>query len=112
MGVGGVVLFLGAGRGALRVITTRAGGRSLWLGAACVVAYPLAFYTSMSDAGVAVGVPLSIGSAPIVTALFERIVHGRMLTRRWVATVVVSVIGAAALGYSGADLGNRGRRKL
>jgi DME family drug/metabolite transporter len=62
IGIGGIALFLGARRAALRLITTRAGGRALWLGAGFVVAYPLAFYTAMADAGVAIGVTLSIGA--------------------------------------------------
>ena len=56
MGVGGAALFIGAGRSALRLITSRVASPALWLGAGCVIAYPLAFYTSMADAGVAIGV--------------------------------------------------------
>ncbi|WP_249020591.1 DMT family transporter [Conexibacter sp. S30A1] len=104
MGIGGIALFLGARRAALRLITTRAGGRALWLGAGFVVAYPLAFYTSMADAGVAVGVTLSIGAAPIAAALIERFRHGRRLTRRWVATVAIALLGAALLGTGRAEL--------
>lgn len=108
MGIGGIALFLGAGRAALRLITTGAGGRALWLGAGCVVAYPLAFYTSMSDAGVAIGVTVSIGSAPIAAALIERLRHGRHLSRGWAATVAVAVVGATLLGTGQADFGHRG----
>ena len=60
MGIGGVALFIGAGRGAIRLITSGVARPALWLGAACVVVYPLAFYTSMADAGVAIGVTLSL----------------------------------------------------
>jgi drug/metabolite transporter, DME family len=108
MGIGGIALFLGSRRAALRLITTRAGGRVLWLGAGFVVAYALAFYTSMSDAGVAIGVTLSIGSAPIAAALIERFRHGRHLSRAWAATVAVAVVGATLLGTSQAHLGHRG----
>ncbi|MER5477720.1 EamA family transporter [Streptomyces sp. NPDC002734] len=66
------------------------------LGALSVGAYPLAFYTSMHLAGVAVGTVVSIGSAPLASALVERVADGRRLTRRWTA--------AAALGLSGTVL--------
>ena len=107
MGIGGIALFLGSRRAALRLITTRAGGRALWLGAGFVIAYPLAFYTSMSDAGVAIGVTLSIGSAPIAAALIERFRHGRHLSRAWAATVALAVVGAMLLGTGQAN-GHRG----
>ena len=77
MGIGGIALFIVAGRSALRLITSGAARPTLSVGAGCVVAYPLAFYTSMADAGVAIGVTLSIGGAPIVAALIERVRHGR-----------------------------------
>jgi drug/metabolite transporter, DME family len=104
MGIGGIALFLGALRAALRLIRTGDGGRALWLGAGLVVAYPLAFHTSMADAGVAIGVTLSIGAAPVAAALIERLRHGRRLTRGWTATVAIAVIGATLLGAGRADL--------
>lgn len=108
MGIGGLALFIAAGRSALRLITSRVGGSALWLGAACVVAYPLAFYTSMADAGVAIGVTISIGGAPIVAALLERVRDGRPLSRQWAATVAVALIGATLLGTQGTHLGHGG----
>ncbi|MGO9790504.1 MAG: DMT family transporter [Solirubrobacteraceae bacterium] len=108
MGIGGIALFIVAGRSALRLITSGAARPTLWVGAGCVVAYPLAFYTSMADAGVAIGVTLSIGGAPIVAALIERIRHGRTLSRRWAASVAVALIGAILLGTQGAHLGHGG----
>jgi drug/metabolite transporter, DME family len=108
MGIGGAALFIGAGRSALRLITSGVARPALWLGAGCVVAYPLAFYTSMADAGVAIGVTLSIGGAPIVAALLERVRHGRRLSRQWAATVAVALIGAILLGTQGARLGHGG----
>ncbi len=104
MGIGGIALFLGSRRAALRLITTSAGGRALWLGAGFVVAYPLAFYTSMADAGVAIGVTLSIGAAPIAAAAIERFRHGRQLSRGWAATVAIAVIGATLLGIGRTEL--------
>jgi DME family drug/metabolite transporter len=108
MGIGGIALFLGSRRAALRLIATGTGGRTLWLGADCIVVYPLTFYTAMVDAGVAIGVTLSIGSAPIAAALIERVRHGRRLSRGWAATVAIAVIGATLLATGRADLGQRG----
>jgi drug/metabolite transporter, DME family len=104
MGIGGIAMFVGAYRGAVRLIASGAGGRTLWLGAGFVVAYPLAFYTSMADAGVAIGVTLSIGAAPVAAAVIERFRHGRRLSRRWAATVAIAAIGATLLGTGRADL--------
>lgn len=103
MGIGGIAMFVGAYRAAVRLIAS-GGGRRLWLGAGFVVAYPLAFYTSMADAGVAIGVTLSIGAAPVAAAVIERFRHGRRLSRRWAATVAIAAIGAALLGTGRADL--------
>lgn len=108
MGIGGIALFLGSRRAALRLITTNPSGRTLWLGAGFIVVYPLAFYTSMADAGVAVGVTLSIGSAPVAAALIERFRHGRRLSRGWAATVAVAVLGAALLATGRGSLDHRG----
>ena len=108
MGIGGIAMFLGARRAAAHLITSGGGGRTLWLGAGFVVAYPLAFYTSMSDAGVAIGVTLSIGAAPIAAALIERFRHGRPLSRGWAATVAIAIIGATLLGTGRVDLVHHG----
>ena len=58
----------------------------------------------MADAGVAIGVTLSIGAAPVAAAVIERFRHGRRLSRRWAATVAIAAIGAALLGTGRADL--------
>ncbi|WP_437023407.1 DMT family transporter [Streptomyces sp. enrichment culture] len=94
MGVGGLLQALIAAprirREAPRLRTHRG---VVLLGALSVGAYPLAFYSSMRLAGVAAGTVVSIGSAPLVSALIERVVDGHRLTRRWMA--------GAALGLSG-----------
>lgn len=108
MGIGGLAMFASASRSALHVISAHAQRRILWLGAGAVVVYPLAFYTSMSEAGVAIGVTLSIGAAPIVAALIERLRHGRRLSRGWTATVAIAIIGAMLLGAGRPDLNHQG----
>lgn len=75
--------------------------RSKWptvaLGALAVALYPLAFYSSMHLAGVAVGTVVSIGSAPLASAVVERVVDKRPFTARWTAGAVLGVSGAVLL---------------
>lgn len=71
--------------------------RTVALGALAVALYPLAFYSSMHLAGVAVGTVVSIGSAPLASAVVERVVDKRPFTRRWVGGAVLGVMGAALL---------------
>ena len=56
--------------------------RTLAVSAVAVAVYPLAFYSSMRLAGVAVGTVVSIGSAPMAAALIERVIDRRPLSRR------------------------------
>ncbi|MFE7329305.1 DMT family transporter [Streptomyces sp. NPDC057565] len=97
MGLGGLLqALIAAPRIRREAPRLRAQKGVVLLGAIAVGAYPLAFYTSMHLAGVAAGTVVSIGSAPLASALIERVVDGRRLTRRW-------MIGAA-LGLSGTAL--------
>lgn len=103
MGVGGLLQALVAAR---RVAAERTGLRAqrgvVLLGALAVGAYPPAFYSSMHLAGVAVGTVVSIGSAPLASALIERAVDGRRLTRRWTAGASLGLAGTALLCAAGA----------
>lgn len=72
-------------------------------GVIATAAYPLAFYTSMAYAGVAVGVTATIGFSPIAAALFERVFTGRKLSVRFVAATCAAVAGVAVLGATGVD---------
>lgn len=71
--------------------------RPILLGAVAVAVYPLAFYSSMRLAGVAVGTVVSIGSAPLASAVIERVVDRHALTGRWVIGAVLGLAGAALL---------------
>lgn len=73
------------------------------VGALCVAAYPLAFYSAMHLAGVAVGTVVSIGSAPLAAAALERWRDGRRLTRRWVAGAGLGIGGVLLLGLGHGD---------
>lgn len=82
--------------------------RTLVLGAIAVAAYPLAFYSSMHLAGVAVGTVVSIGSAPLASAVVERLVDKRPFTRVWAVGAVLGVAGALLLSFADTGHGNTG----
>jgi DME family drug/metabolite transporter len=67
------------------------------LGALSVAIYPLAFYTSMRLGGVAVGTVVSLASAPLASAVLERLVDGTALSRRWMLAVGLAVAGSTVL---------------
>ncbi|MCU1516809.1 MAG: permease, partial [Pseudarthrobacter sp.] len=75
----------------------RSGWRTVALGAVAVALYPLAFYSSMQLAGVAVGTVVSIGSAPLASAVIERVVDKRRFTRSLAVGAVLGVTGAVLL---------------
>lgn len=70
------------------------------LGAAAVAVYPLAFYSSMHLAGVAVGTVVSLASAPLASGLIERLVDGRRLRRSWLLAAALGIAGSAVLCLS------------
>lgn len=118
MGVGGLL----QAAAALRVMRAhRPGLAAQWptlaIAAAAVAVYPLAFYTSMRLAGVAVGTVVSIGSAPMAAALVERVVDRQPLSRRWALGATTGVLGVLALalaraGEGSAASGGAGARPL
>jgi DME family drug/metabolite transporter len=98
MGVGGLLQAATARRLLHRHAATLRNRRGLvLLGAVAVAVYPLAFYSSMRLAGVAVGTVVSLGSAPLASALVERLVDGQRLSRRWLAAAGTGVAGMVLL---------------
>lgn len=53
--------------------------------------YPLAFYASMRYAGATVRTVISIGSAPLLSALIEYRFDGVRLTKQWMYGAAVGV---------------------
>lgn len=101
MGIGGVLLFvtsIRAARGVFADVTSR---KWILVGAVGVVVYPLAFYSSMDLAGVAIGNVVSLGSGPVFAALFEWSWERHRLTVRWLVATVIAVIGIAVLSAVG-----------
>lgn len=98
MGIGGLLQGLIAAATIFRqhVLITR-NWHFLLTGAVAVAVYPLAFYASMRYAGVTVGTVISIGSAPILSALIECRLDGLRLTRQWMCGAGVGVTGMVLL---------------
>jgi DME family drug/metabolite transporter len=109
MAIGGLLLFAVTPRLSWAALRSRATRGWLLAGGACVVAYPLAFYSSMSLAGVAVGNVVSLGSAPVFAAVLERVVEGHRLRAAWWITTCLALSGVVLLGTAGpAHSGARG----
>lgn len=70
---------------------------SVLTGAVAVAVYPLAFYASMRYAGVTVGTVISIGSAPLLSALIEYRFEGTRLTKQWMCGAALGVAGMILL---------------
>ena len=99
--IGGVLLFLVSARASLAAIRDR---RSLvWLavGAVGVFVYPLAFYSSMRLAGVAIGTVVSLGAAPVFAAVIEFVVDRRRVSVRWAVAAAIAVAGVVLLAAGG-----------
>ncbi|MGC8528388.1 DMT family transporter [Acidiphilium sp.] len=109
MGIGGLLQALLAAPRILRDLPALARhGGLLAAGGVAVALYPLAFYSSMRLSGVAVGTVVTLGSAPIFSALIERVLAGTRLSGRWVAGALPGIAGMALLAFSepGAEAGD------
>ncbi|WP_245766355.1 DMT family transporter [Sulfitobacter brevis] len=113
MGIGGLAQALFALRGITRARAELWHHRRLVLvGALAVAVYPLAFYGSMRLAGVTVGTVITIGSAPLLSAVIEYLLDHTRLTARWIAGASIGLVGmvlislaerVSDLGIIGAD---------
>lgn len=82
-------------------------------GALAVAVYPLAFYSLMHLAGVALGTVVSLASAPLAAGVLEGVGHRTPLSRWWMLAAALGVTGSALLclakmsqgsGHSGTTL--------
>jgi DME family drug/metabolite transporter len=100
MAVGGLLLFIASARRAVAVVVDRGARRWLAVGAVAVVVYPLAFYSAMDAAGVAIGNVIALGSGPVFAALLEWVVERRALSARWAVATAVAIAGVALVSMS------------
>ncbi len=101
MTFGGLLLFLVSARPAMAAIRDASSRPWLLLGALGVVAYPLAFYSSMDLAGVAIGNVVSLGTGPVFAALLEWLFERRRLSRLWAGCTAAAITGVALLALGG-----------
>lgn len=101
MAIGGALLFAVSARGALAAIRRADARRWLLIGAVGVVVYPLAFYSGMDLAGVAIGNVVALGSGPLFAALLELVVDRRPLSRQWMLGASAAIVGVALLVVGG-----------
>lgn len=101
MAFGGLLLFVVSASGSLAAIRDRAARPWLLVGAVGVFVYPLAFYTSMDLAGVAVGNVVALGSGPVFAAIFEWLWERHRLSVRWLVCTLIAVAGVVILSVSG-----------
>ncbi len=101
MAFGGLLLFVVSARASLVAIGDSACRRWLLVGSLGVVVYPLAFYSSMNLAGVAVGNVVSLGTGPVFAAIIEWVVERRRLTPLWTASTAVAIVGVGLLALGG-----------
>ena len=98
MGIGGLLQAALAARGIARHrANMRRHAGLLILGAVSVAIYPLAFYASMRLAGVTIGTVVTIGAAPLMTALIEYLTQRTRLDARWALGAVLGVTGIVLL---------------
>ena len=97
MTVGGLLLFLFSSRASIAAVRDTAARRWLAIGALGVFVYPLAFYSAMDQAGVAIGNVVSLGSGPIFAALLEWLWERHRLSVRWAICAVIAIAGVVLL---------------
>lgn len=73
----------------------------LVIGVLSVAIYPLAFYSSMHLAGITIGTVVSIGTAPLFTALLEKFFDKKHLSIMWFICFILGVTGVILLSMGG-----------
>ena len=97
MTIGGLLLFLFSVRASLRTVRDHAARRWLAIGAIGVFIYPLAFYSAMDQAGVAIGNVVALGSGPIFAAILEWLWERHRLSVRWLLCAGIAIVGVVLL---------------
>jgi DME family drug/metabolite transporter len=101
MVIGGLLLFTVSARRSLAAMRNAATRRWALVGAIGVAIYPLAFYSSMELAGVAIGNVVSLGTGPVFAALLEWLVERRRLSGLWLGCTAAAIVGVVLLALGG-----------
>ena len=109
MTVGGLLLFLFSWRAAIGALRDPVARRWLIIGALGVFVYPLAFYSAMDQAGVAIGNVVSLGSGPIFAALLEWLWERHRLSLRWAVCAAIAIAGVVLLSTGRLSEGGGGK---
>jgi len=107
--VGSLLLFVTSISSSVLVLRTPAHRIRLGVAALAVAVFPLAFYSSMNLAGVAVGTVVTVGSAPIFATVLEIVFYRRRPRILWMAASASAVAGVLLLAFSGIASGAEGR---
>jgi DME family drug/metabolite transporter len=105
---GAVLLFLASARSSLAALRDARARRWLLLGAVGVFVYPLAFYSAMDQAGVAIGNVVALGSGPVFAAILEWLFERRRLSVRWSIATGIAVVGIVLLSTGRHEEAGRG----
>lgn len=98
MGIGGLLQAALAASGIARhAADLRRHAPLLLLAAVSVAIYPLAFYGAMRLAGVTIGTVVTIGAAPLMTAVIEYLAHRTRPSARWGIGAAMGIAGILAL---------------
>jgi drug/metabolite transporter, DME family len=96
---GGILLFAISAKASLAAIRDAGSRRWLMVGAVGVFVYPLAFYSSMNLAGVAIGNVVSLGTGPVFAALLEWVFERHRPSRRWAICTAGALVGIVLLAW-------------
>jgi DME family drug/metabolite transporter len=105
MGVGGVILALWGGTATLGLWRDRSARRLLLVGAIGTVAYPLAFYSGMATAGIALGNVIALGLGPLTAAILEAVIDRRRPSMSWWIASAAALSGILLMTGAKVELG-------
>ena len=105
MGLGGVVLAAWGGRATLALWKDTRSRGLLALGALGTITYPLAFYSGMATAGIALGNVIALGLGPLTAALLEWGVDRRRPSIPWWMASCAALVGILLMAGSTVELG-------
>ena len=105
MGVGGLLLALSGGRATVALWWDPGSRALLVAGTLGTIAYPLAFYSGMANAGIALGNVIALGLGPLVAAILEWVVDRHRPRASWWFASMLALVGIALMAGSKVELG-------